>query len=85
MKYGGEDCETLYSYCTPGSGDGCSWKVTPEYKKCFKLRESTWFLTEKGQGAYTCRSQCQRISNQSLRYRCIKKTRKLEKQGRRAC
>ena len=85
IKYGGEDCETLYSYCSLGSSGSCSWKETEEYLECYQLREDNWFFTEKAQPAYTCRSQCNSIANKQEKYQCAKATKKLEKQGYARC
>lgn len=82
VRYGGQDCETLYTFCRPRPDTGqCAWEETVDYDDCFDDRESIWFFTEKGQHAYTCRSQCMAQGTKLLRWRCLKVIKKLEMKG----
>ncbi|XP_780642.2 metalloproteinase inhibitor 2 [Strongylocentrotus purpuratus] len=82
VRYGGQDCETLYTFCRPHPDTGeCAWEETMDYDDCFDARESIWFFTEKSQPAYTCRSQCMVQPTKLLRWRCLKVIKKLEMKG----
>ncbi|XP_041458462.1 metalloproteinase inhibitor 1-like isoform X2 [Lytechinus variegatus] len=84
--YGGEDCETLYSFCKPRPDTGvCEWEGTVDYDDCFTNREDIWFFTEKSQPAFTCRSQCKFQKTKLLKWRCARATKKLERQGYAPC
>ncbi|XP_072174100.1 uncharacterized protein [Diadema setosum] len=83
-KYGGEDCETLYSVCTAGlaeDGVGCEWDQNESYQECFSRREDAWFFTERAEPAFTCQSDCKAQPTKKLRWLCAKTVRKLKKQG----
>nr|XP_054749784.1 uncharacterized protein LOC129255459 [Lytechinus pictus] len=85
-RYGGEDCETLYSFCKPRPDTGvCEWEGTVDYDDCFTNREGIWVAKEKSQPAFTCRSQCASQDIKLLRWKCFRATKKLERQGYARC
>ncbi|XP_071480996.1 uncharacterized protein [Diadema antillarum] len=99
-RYGGEDCETLYSTCVPinhnggapnygydqmGGTTGCMWRDTPAYQECYQQRDSAWFFTDRAEQAITCRSQCSNLPSKQQRWRCVAEVRKLERRGHQRC
>lgn len=85
-RYGGVDCESLYTFCLAGSKAGeCSWEGTIDYDDCVESREDAWFLEEKGETEYTCRSQCDNLMSYHERWYCLKDAMRLERQGNDRC
>ncbi|XP_071484281.1 metalloproteinase inhibitor 1-like [Diadema antillarum] len=84
QKYGGKDCETLYSVCTPSledNGGTCAWEQTASYTDCFQKREDLWFFMEKSEPAFNCESDCHSQPSKKLRWQCTKQKKKLKRRG----